>query len=97
MTLSLPFSRPKAPLSVRIRARERAYKMAVRATAEVVCFVCGTGAVNGAPSYLVKSEEGIYRHGDTAFCAAVIEQRDASSLRRRFFLDLSVWARKRAA
>ena len=97
MTLALPFRRaPQLPLRDRIRVRERAFKTLARAQAEVICVVCGMGALKGAPSYLVKTDAG-YLHGDSRFCAYVIEQRDASSLRRRLFLDLAVWARKRAA
>lgn len=98
MTLSLPFGRPKSKqLSVRdrIRARERAFKQMARAQAEVICVNCGIGAVKGAPSYLVKDSD--YRHGDSRFCAAVITKRDSLSRRRRLFLDLAVWARRRAA
>lgn len=99
MTLTIPFARPKSPqLSVRdrIRARERAFKRVARAQAEVICVTCGSGAVKGAPSYLVKDQSG-YRHGDSRFCAQVITTRDGLSRRRRLFLDLAVWARKRAA
>lgn len=94
---ALPFRRaPQLSVRDRIRARDRAFRQMARAQAEVICVTCGFGTVKGAPSYLVKTDGG-YRHGDTRFCAEVIATRDGLSRRRRLFLDLAVWARKRAA